>query len=62
MEAADATHTQLNGSFELRGNDLVLKKTDGSMYQDWIIEIRDGGTTLTLQDQHSAITASKISQ
>src|SRR6266436_1091854 len=30
MEAGDATHTRLNGSFEVHGTELIMKKADGS--------------------------------
>jgi hypothetical protein len=61
MEAADATHTRLSGTYEVGGSELVLKKSDGSTYQDWQVEVRQNGAGLVLKDKASIITASKMS-
>jgi hypothetical protein len=54
------THTKLNGKFELHENELILKKADGSVYQDFRIDLKDDGKTLTMKDVGSIISASKV--
>jgi hypothetical protein len=60
MEASDATHTILNGRFEIHGSELIVKKADGSAYQDWVVELKDDQKRMVLTDKRSVITASKI--
>jgi hypothetical protein len=60
MEASDATHTILNGSFEIHGSELIMKNTDGSAYQDWVVELKDEGKQMVLTDKRSVVTASKV--
>lgn len=54
------SHTKLNGKFELHENELILKKADGSIYQDFRIDLKDDGKTLTMKDEGSIISASKV--
>ena len=60
MEAADATHTKLKGSYEIRGSELTMKKADGSPYQDWEVEMKNNGQEMVLQDKRSISTARKV--
>jgi hypothetical protein len=60
MEAADATHTRLNGSYEVRGTELIMKKADGSPYQDFDVELKTDGKGMILKDNRSIITANKV--
>jgi hypothetical protein len=59
MGAADATHTKLNGSYELHGTELIMKKAEGSTYQDFDVELEHGGKAMIMKDKRSIITASK---
>jgi hypothetical protein len=59
MEAADATHTRLNGSYEVRDSELIMRKADGSPYQDFQVEMNGDGKEMTMRDKRSIITASK---
>jgi hypothetical protein len=59
MEAADATHTRLSGSYEIRGSELIMKKADGSPYQDFQVEMDNQGQEMTMRDKRSIVTASK---
>ena len=54
------THTKLNGRFELHENELILRKTDGSVYQDFHVDLKDDGKTLIMKDDGSIISASKV--
>jgi hypothetical protein len=60
MAAADATHTKLNGNYEIHGTELIMKKADGSPYQDFDVQLEHGGKTMTMKDQRSIVTASKV--
>jgi hypothetical protein len=60
MRAADATHTALAGTYELRGTELILKKQDGSLYLDFQVELKNDGKVIVLRDKRSIITASKL--
>ena len=60
MEAGDATHTRLNGSYEVHGTELIMKKADGSPYQDFDVELKSGGKVMVMRDKRSIVTASKI--
>jgi hypothetical protein len=60
MEASDSTHTTHNGSFEIHGSELIMKKADGSPYQDCDVELTDNGKQMVLKDKRSIITASKV--
>jgi hypothetical protein len=60
MEANDATHTKMNGSCEVHGNELILKKVDGSLYQDFDVELKNDGKAMNLKDKKSIITANKV--
>jgi hypothetical protein len=60
MEAADATHTRLNGSYEIHSSELIMKKADGSPYQDFQVEMNNEGNEMTMRDKRSIVTASKL--
>ncbi|MBB5338322.1 hypothetical protein [Tunturiibacter gelidoferens] len=60
MEAGDATHTKLNGSYEVHDTELIMKKTDGSTYQDFTVEFRNDGKEMVMRDKRSIVTASKV--
>jgi hypothetical protein len=60
MEADDATRTKLNGSYEVHGTELIMKKADGSLYQDFNVELKDDGKGMILKDKRSIVTASKL--
>jgi hypothetical protein len=60
MEAADATHTKLSGSYEVHGNELILKKADGSPYQDFNVELKNDGKGMIMKDKRSIVTAGKV--
>lgn len=60
MEADDPRHTKLNGSYELRDSELIMKKADGSLYQDFNVELQSEGKEMVLRDKRSIVTASKI--
>lgn len=60
MEAADTTHTRLSGNFEIHGTELIMKKADGSLYQDFDVELKNNGKGMILRDKRSIITANKI--
>jgi hypothetical protein len=60
MEAADATHTKLSGTYEIHGDELIMKKTDGSPYQDFNVELKSDGKGMIMKDKRSIVTASKV--
>jgi hypothetical protein len=60
MEANDTTHTRMNGSYAVHGNELILKKADGSLYQDFEVELKNDGKAMNLKDKKSIITANKV--
>jgi hypothetical protein len=61
MEANDATHTRLNGTYKLvNGSELILTKADGSRYQDFEIEITSDDKAMVLKDKRSVLTANKL--
>jgi hypothetical protein len=60
MEATDARRTRLNGTFEVKGNELIMKKADGSPYQDVQVEMSSDWMEMTLKDSHSIVTAHKF--
>jgi len=60
MEANDATHTQLNGYYEVRRRQLIMRKSDGSPYQDCEVEMKDGGKAMIMKDKRSIVTATKV--
>jgi hypothetical protein len=60
MEAADATHTKLSGTYEVHGNELIMKKSDGSLYQDFNVELKSDGKGMTMKDKRSIVTAGKV--
>lgn len=59
MEASDLTHTRLSGGYELHGSELIMKKADGSLYQDFMVGLLRDGQEMTLKDKRSIITAIK---
>jgi hypothetical protein len=60
MEAADPGHTKLTGAYTIKGSELILTKSDGTPYQDFQVQVTDGGTAMTLSDSRSRLTASKL--
>jgi hypothetical protein len=61
MEASDATHTRLKGTYQLvHGSELILTKADGSRYQDFEVEIRSDGKAIVFRDKHSILIADKL--
>lgn len=61
MQADDATHTHRSGRYELlHGSELVLKNQDGSLYQDFQVEMRSDGKFMLLRDKKSALTAERL--
>jgi hypothetical protein len=60
MEAADATHTRLSGSYEIHGSELIMRKVDGSTYQDLQVEMNNQVKEMTMRDKHSIVTSSKV--
>jgi hypothetical protein len=60
MEAQDASHTKLNGSYEVHGAELIMKKADGSLYQDFDTELKNEGKGMIMKDKRSIVTASKV--
>ena len=60
MQAADATHTALNGTYEVHGAELIMKKSDGSPYQDFDVELKNNGKEMVLKDKNSIVTASSL--
>lgn len=60
MEAYDATHTKLNGSYEIHGAELIMRKADGSPYQDFKVETKDHGKIVLFIDKGCIVTAIKI--
>jgi hypothetical protein len=60
MKAADTSRTKLNGSYDLHGMELIMKKADGSAYQDFEIQLEHDGRAMIMKDKHSIVTASKV--
>ena len=60
MQAADANRTHLTGTYTIRENELIMKKTDGSLYQDVQVEMSSDGRDMTLRDKRSVVTATKV--
>ncbi len=60
MDANDATHTRLNGTYEVRGSELIMKRADGSPYQDFGVELKSDGKSMVLKDKRSIVSASKV--
>jgi hypothetical protein len=54
------SHTKLNGKFELHENELILKKADGSVYEDFRIDLKDDGKTLIMKDEGTILSASRV--
>jgi len=50
----------MKGTFELRDDDLILTKSDGKVYKDFHLALKDDGKTLVMKDEGSLVTASKI--
>ena len=61
MEATDASHTRLNGTYKLvNGSELILVKADGSRYQDFDVEMASDGKGMILKDKRSILTAARL--
>jgi len=60
MEANDATHTKLNGTYEVRGRKLIMRKTDGAIYQDFDVQLDKAGRAMIMKDKRSIVTATKV--
>ena len=60
MHAADATRTELHGTYEVRAAELIMKKSDGSLYQDFDVELKNNGKDMVLKDKNSIVIAKKI--
>jgi hypothetical protein len=60
MQAADPDHTKLNGTYEIHGSELIMKKADGSPYQDFEVELTSDGKDMTMKDKRSIVTATKL--
>jgi len=60
MEAANSRHTRHNGTFEVKGNELIMKNSDGSSYQDFQVEMSDDKNEMTMRDHQSIVTATKL--
>jgi hypothetical protein len=54
------SHTKLNGKFELHENELILKKADGAVYEDFRIDLKDDGKTLIMKDEGAILSASRV--
>jgi hypothetical protein len=60
MEAQISKHTKLNGRYEIHGSELVMRNADGSLYEDFKVEIKDKGKEVVFKAKSSIITASKV--
>lgn len=52
------TH-ELNGSYEIQGQDLDMKFSDGKPYNHFRFSIEHDGKMLTLKNKNEVITASR---
>lgn len=55
-----AEHDKRAGTFLLRSSELIMKDADGSVYQDFKVDVTPDGKQMTLTDSDSLIVAVKL--